>query len=153
MSSGGNGFPTFAESAKFDGSNWVTWSGLIKITAEFRGAFGYLDGSIKDLSATSAQVGTPSPQSIPLPSSPTVASTTILPPITSTETSWESTTPSPAKWKLHNTWALALLLFNTNNAVGLGVNIHGTAADAWKSYTDTYRVASEIAIINTKTDL
>jgi hypothetical protein len=153
MTSSSNNFPTFAESAKFDSSNWVTWSGLIKITAELRGAFGYLDGSIKDPSATPPPPGTPSPQSIPLPSSPTITSTVVPPPPTPVETPWESMTPSPAEWKTRNAWTLALLLFNTNNAVGLGINIHGSAADAWKSYLDTYQVISEIAIINVETDL
>jgi hypothetical protein len=36
----------------------------------------------------------------------------------------------------------------------LGINyIHGTAAEAWTSYTDTYEVASEIAVLNTESEL
>jgi hypothetical protein len=92
MASSGSGPPTFAESAKFDRSNWVTWSGLIKIAAELRGAFGYLDGSINNPSATTPDLT--SPQNVPLPSSP-IAQTTMSPgqPPTIVNTSWESMTP------------------------------------------------------------
>jgi hypothetical protein len=48
---------------------------------------------------------------------------------------------------------MGLLIYNTTDPVGLGININGTAADAWKSYKDTYEVASEIAIINADCDL
>jgi hypothetical protein len=156
MTSSGTGPPTFAESMKFDGSNWVTWSGLIKIAADLCGAFGYLDGSIKNPNPT----GTPtsaSPQNVPLPLSPmiTTAATTTstVPTLTTTETPWESTIPSAAEWKVRNAWALGLLIFNTNDPVGLGISIQGTAADAWKSYVETYQIASKVAIINADTDL
>jgi hypothetical protein len=48
---------------------------------------------------------------------------------------------------------MGLLIYNTNDPVGLGINISGRAADAWKLYKDTYEVASEIAIINADCDL
>jgi hypothetical protein len=46
-----------------------------------------------------------------------------------------------------------LLIYNTNDPIGLGINICGNAADAWKSYIDTYQVASEMATLNTNSDL
>jgi hypothetical protein len=90
------------------------------------------------------------PQNIPLPASPTATTTTTTTP---PETSWESASPSPAEWKVRDAWALGLLVYNTIDPVGLGINISGTAADAWKSYKDTYEVVSEIAIINADRDL
>jgi hypothetical protein len=118
--------------------------------ANLRSAFGYLDGSIPKPSLT--------PQNVPLPASPTTATTATVPTTTSTtttllETPWESTTPSLAKWKVRDAWALGLLVYNTIDPIGLGINISGNAADAWKLYIDNYEVASEIAIINADRDL
>jgi hypothetical protein len=136
--------PTLAEASKFNGSNWVAWKGLITITASLRGISGYLDGSIPKPLQT--------PQNVPLPASPTattpaITSTTSIS-TTHSESAWESITPSSAEWKVCNAWAMGLLVYNTMDPIGLGINISGTAADAWKSYLHTYEVASEIAIIN-----
>ncbi|XP_006456104.1 hypothetical protein AGABI2DRAFT_77664, partial [Agaricus bisporus var. bisporus H97] len=124
---GGNTPPMFADTAKFNGNNWVSWNNLIRIAAELRGVSGYLDGSI--INPTS------NPLNVPLPSSPpdTTTSQTTSPTSTPTETSWESTTPSTAEWKVRNAWAKGLLIYNTDDPVGLGINIHGSAAEAWKS--------------------
>jgi hypothetical protein len=142
--------PTFAEASKFNGSNWVAWKGLMMIAANLCAVSGYLDGSTPKPSQT--------PQNIPLPASPAAtttvtASATTFTPTTQPESPWELTTPSPAEWKVHDAWAMGLLVYNTIDPVGLGINISGTAADAWKSYVDTYEVASEIAIINANWDL
>jgi hypothetical protein len=139
-----------AEASKFNGSNWVAWKGLVTIAVNLRSAFGYLDGSIPKPSLT--------PQNVPLPASPTTATTATVPTTTSTtttlsETPWESTTPSLAEWKVCDAWALGLLVYNTIDPIGLGINISRNAADAWKSYIDNYEVASEIAIINADRDL
>ncbi|KAF7763932.1 hypothetical protein Agabi119p4_8469 [Agaricus bisporus var. burnettii] len=139
-STGGSAPPIFADVAKFNGTNWVTWKGLVRIAADLRGVYGYLDGTVIRPTA-------PNPLAIPLPSSPpdaAAATTTSLP----TESPWESLTPTPSEWKVRNAWAMGLLIYNTGDAVGLGINIHGTAADAWKSYTETYEVASEVAVLN-----
>ncbi|XP_006458995.1 hypothetical protein AGABI2DRAFT_66096, partial [Agaricus bisporus var. bisporus H97] len=124
---GGSAPPIFADTAKFDGTNWVSWSGMIRIAAELRGVFGYLDGSIINPAIT--------PPTIPAgpaatPSPPTI---TITPPSSTTETPWESTTPHAPEWKVRNAWAKGLLIYNTTDPVGLGISIGGTAADAWKS--------------------
>jgi len=52
------------------------------------------------------------------------------------------------EWRLHNAWTLGLLIFNTKNPAGLGINIDGTAAKAWTSYIDTYKKACSMAQLN-----
>jgi hypothetical protein len=69
------------------------------------------------------------------------------------ESPWESTTPTVAKWRVHNTWAMGLLIYNTKDPIGLGININETATDAWKSYIDIYQYALEVTIINADHDL
>lgn len=142
-STGGSAPPIFADAVKFNGSNWVTWKGLVKIAADLRGVYGYLDGSVNNPVALTAPVSL-NPLNVPLPATPPSTTTTTI----TSETSWESTTPSPSEWKVRNAWAMGLLIYNTNDPVGLGINIHGSAADAWSSYVDTYEVASEIAVLN-----
>jgi hypothetical protein len=135
--------PTFTEPSKFNGSNWVAWKSLVTIAVNLRGAYGYLDGTTPKPS--------PNPQNTPLPASPTT--TTIPAPTILSETPWESTTPTMAEWKVRDAWAMGLLIYNTTDPIGLGIDISGTAADAWKSYRDTYEIASEISIINADRDL
>ena len=48
---------------------------------------------------------------------------------------------------------MGLLLFNTKDAVGRGINIDGTAAEAWQSYIDIYENASAMAQQNAVQDL
>jgi len=48
---------------------------------------------------------------------------------------------------------MGLLLFNTKDAVGRGINIDGTAAEAWQSYIDIYENASAMARQNAVQDL
>ncbi|XP_006457025.1 hypothetical protein AGABI2DRAFT_79218, partial [Agaricus bisporus var. bisporus H97] len=134
-STGGCAPPMFADTAKFNGMNWVTWKGLIKIAAELRGVYRYLDGSIQNPTG----VVIPNPLTVPLPpstpaegASPTQTVTQLPPPA---DTPWESLFPSPSEWRVRNAWAMGLLIYNTSDPVGLGINISGTAADAWKSYT------------------
>jgi hypothetical protein len=135
--------PTFAEPSKFNGSNWIAWKGLVNIAVNLHGAYGYLDGTTPRPS--------PTPQNTPLPASPTAAATPA--PTAPSITPWESTTPTMAEWRVRDAWTMGLLIYNTTDPVGLGVNINGTAADAWKSYQETYKVVSEIAIINADRDL
>ncbi|EKM77094.1 hypothetical protein AGABI1DRAFT_16518, partial [Agaricus bisporus var. burnettii JB137-S8] len=124
MSTGGNAPPIFADTAKFNGTNWVSWSGMIRIAAELRGIFGYLDGSIISPGDVSP-VSNPTAISVPPPTTTTTSITT--------ETPWESTTPNIAEWKVRNAWAKGLLIYNTTDPVRLGISIGGTAADAWTS--------------------
>jgi len=120
---------TFSKTDKFDGTNWASWRRLIRTAAGAKGAFGYLDDSITCPS-------TP-PATIPSPA----------------ETSWDSNTLSLNEWKAHNAWTLGLLIFNTRNPAGLGININGTAAEAWTSYINTYEKASNMAQLNAEQTL
>ncbi|KAF7768676.1 hypothetical protein Agabi119p4_7919 [Agaricus bisporus var. burnettii] len=61
--------------------------------------------------------------------------------------------PRTAEWKVRNAWTMGLLIYNTTDPIGLGISIGGTAADAWRSYLDTYEVASEIATLNAEMEL
>ena len=111
---------TFSESDKFNSTNWVSWRRLIHTTAVSKEAFGYLDGSIKQLSALPAD-------GAPL-----------------TETSWDLETPYSKEWRAYGAWTLGLLLINTKNPTGSEINIDGTAAEAWTLYINTYEKASNM---------
>ncbi|XP_006457477.1 hypothetical protein AGABI2DRAFT_79843, partial [Agaricus bisporus var. bisporus H97] len=133
---GGSAPPIFADGSKFNGSNWVNWRGLIQIAADLRGVRGYLDGTVTQPPQPSLNtLNAP----IPPPPNDDAADTPPTPPIitqtttTTPDSPWESTIPTPTEWRVRNAWAMGLLIYNTNDPVGLGINISGTAADAWKS--------------------
>jgi len=42
----------FADNDKFDSTNWPSWRRLIRTAANAKGAYGYLDGTIKRPSTT-----------------------------------------------------------------------------------------------------
>jgi len=48
---------------------------------------------------------------------------------------------------------MGLLIYNTTNPLRLGININRTAAEAWKSYLDTYNTLSEVALANAEQEL
>jgi len=48
---------------------------------------------------------------------------------------------------------MGLLLFNTKDAIGRGININGTAVEAWQSYIDIYKNALAMAQQNAIQDL
>jgi len=48
---------------------------------------------------------------------------------------------------------MGLLIYNTTDPLGLGININGTAAEVWKSYLDTYNMLSEVALANAEQEL
>jgi len=86
---------------------------------------GYLEGSIK-------QPVTISNTSIP-------GKATTLPALaTPTKTPWSSTSLSLEEWTNCDVWTMGLLLFNTKDTVGRGINIDGTTAEAWQSYINIY---------------
>jgi len=112
------GAPTiFTDDNKFDSTNWVAWSRHINIAIQLKGATRYLDGTIKPPNMTKP------------PPSPTT-STSINTTTSITETNWESPTPTPNEWRTRNAWVMALLIYNTKNPVGLGINMDGSAAEA-----------------------
>lgn len=44
-------------------------------------------------------------------------------------TLWTSKNPSEEEWDLHDTWTLALIVYNLKNPIGLGIKIDRTAAE------------------------
>jgi len=48
---------------------------------------------------------------------------------------------------------MGLLIYNTTDPLGLGININGTAVKAWKSYLDTYNMLSEVTLANVEQEL
>jgi len=78
------------------------------------------------------------------------AITTLMP---TTKTPWNSPNPSGDEWNVRNAWTKILIIFNTKNPVGLGININGTAAEAWKTYKDSYETISDMARQNIEQEL
>jgi len=117
-----------------------------------KGAEGYLDGSIvcpvpasKILTITVMKA----PGAISTTASPTLSP--IIIPIS--ETYWDSLTPSIREWKTCNAWTKMLLLFNTTELTGLGIDTSGTVADAWKTYIDLYDKKTLVGWLNAETEL
>ena len=144
--------PIFGDASKFNGINWITWRSNIQIAADFKSVTGYLDGSIPRLSLQPQQ-SPPTPPSIPSGSPSPVVLQTSLTSLTPIETPWDSLNPTPSEWKVHNAWAMGLLIYNITDPLGLRININGTAAEAWKSYLDTYNTPSEVALANAEQEL
>ncbi|KIJ31596.1 hypothetical protein M422DRAFT_81570, partial [Sphaerobolus stellatus SS14] len=111
---------------KFDGTNFPMWGPRVRIAVNIKGGGGYLDGSILR----------PSP--LPTASTPNTATTgdiparTLIPP---EPTTWPSKSPSGDEWTTRDAWIMGMIVFNSLNPVGLGINMSGTAAEAWKSIT------------------
>lgn len=133
----------FSETDKFDGTNWPSWRRLIRTAATARGVFGYIDRTIKQ------------PPTLPITTStlPTTSPTPLITTINPPETPWDSANPSTKEWAIRDAWAIGLLIFNTKNPVGLGINIDGTAAEAWTSYINTYEKASNMSRLNAEQSL
>ena len=119
--------PMFNDTDKFDGTNWLTWSNNILSITSLKGITGYLDS---------------------MTTKPAI--TTSMP---TTKTSWNSLNPSGDKWDTRNAWTKILITFNTKNPVRLGININGTAAEAWKTYKDSYETTSDMARQNIEQEL
>ena len=149
---GGTAPPIFGDASKFNGMNWITWRSNIQITADFKSVTGYLDGSILRPSLQPQQ-SPPAPPSIPSSSPSPVVLQTSLTSSTPIETPWDSLNPTSLEWKVCNTWAMGLLIHNTTDPLRLGININRTAAEAWKSYLNTYNMPSEVALANAEQEL
>ncbi|KAF5375858.1 hypothetical protein D9615_008280 [Tricholomella constricta] len=120
--------PNFPEDQQFDGTNYVNFKSRVLIAARGRGARGYLDGTIaKPLSQKSDP-----------PEGPT---------------EWVSTSPSLEEWEIRDAWALGLIIYNTKNPIGYGLDMDGTAAEAWAALNETYGTVSDIAAIGAETAL
>jgi len=132
--------PMLSESDKFDGTNWAVWKDNILIVVKFRRVSGYLDGSIAAPTTFA-----------PKETTDTATQTTAF--ISQAETPWHSPNPSPAEWKTRNAWTKDLLIFNTKNPTGLGIDTSGSAADTWKSYISGYGSPSPMARWNAEREL
>ena len=40
------------------------------------------------------------------------------------------------EWEARDAWALELIIYNTENPVGMGIKMDRTVADAWKALKD-----------------
>ena len=119
-----------------------------------KGGFDYLHGSIKDQSAPAPTTSLTSTPAATGNTTSTKTSTTSVP-LPPDETPWDSLSPFTAEWNIRNAWAEGLLIYNINikNPIGLGIDIAGTAADAWQSYIKGYEVTSDMARQNAKQKL
>ncbi|KAJ6509186.1 hypothetical protein C8R47DRAFT_963942, partial [Mycena vitilis] len=115
MTSNSTGVPLLPDGEKFDGPGYSGFETKLMALAKARGLGGYLDGTIKK-PAASTTGGT--------------AQTATLPP---DPTDIYSPTPSLAEFSHRDSMALALLILNVKNPVGLGLKVDGTAAEALQS--------------------
>ncbi|KAG6806701.1 hypothetical protein H0H92_010324, partial [Tricholoma furcatifolium] len=106
------------------------------IAARAKGVKGYLEG-------TTARPETP--KTAEDDTKPPQTSQTATPVSHKDPTEWSSPHPSIDEWDIRDAWTLALIIYNCKNPVSLGINMAGTAAEAWKSLTETYGVPSELA--------
>ena len=98
--------PTFVNKNKFNRTNQLFQKQMIKVAVISRGVYRYLNGSIKQ---------------------PLSAFTSTKP---FAEILWNYDLLSLKEWTICDVWTLGLLMFNTKNPVGQGINIDSTAAQA-----------------------
>ena len=134
--------PIFSETEKFHGTNFATLETLIIVAASSQGVLGCLQGTIPNPASPQNSTDlhyTPVVLTIPLPNNPTP---------------WYSTTPSGTEWAMCNAWAWSLLLYNTKNAIGLGLKLNSTAAEVWTSLISQYKVSSlNLTMVTTQCNL
>ncbi|KAG6862453.1 hypothetical protein C0991_011519 [Blastosporella zonata] len=133
--------PTFPDDQQFDGDNYIAFRDRALLAARARGALGYLNGTITKPPLSTPTSTAEDKDTIPTPST------------TSETTPWTSNKPSLEEWEARDAWALSLLIYNTKNPIGLGVNMAGTAAEAWRALSDEYDCASEIAAVAAESHL
>ena len=122
------------------------------IVIDLKGAEGYLDGSIV-CPVPASKILTITVTKAPGAMSTTASPTPLLIITTIFETYWDSLTPSIREWKAYNAWTKMLLLFNTTELTGLGIDTSGTAVDAWKTYMDLYNKKTLVGQLNAETEL
>ena len=128
--------PMFPDSEKFNGSNFPTWSQKIRLAVVTKGAKGYLDGTIPKPPEPSNDGE--SPASKPLPDEPTM---------------WTSRNPSFDEWEMRDGWVLSLMVYNTINPIGVGMDMFKSAAENWKTMIGLYQTCSDLAVVNAQRDL
>ena len=122
------------------------------IVIDLKGAKGYLDGSIV-CPVPASKILTITVTKAPGAMSTTASPTSLLIITTIFETYWDSLTPSIREWKTYNAWTKMLLLFNTTELTGLGIDTSGIAVDAWKTYMDLYNKKTLVEQLNAETEL
>jgi len=105
-------------------------------TAKAHGVLDYLDGMITH----------PIPPAAPDPAAPPA-------PPTAVTTSWRSLTPSLDEWETRDAFTQALIVHNIKDPIGEGVNLDGTAAEAWESLTSFKDVVTNLVRIGTENNL
>ncbi|KAG6895472.1 hypothetical protein C0993_009530, partial [Termitomyces sp. T159_Od127] len=106
--------PTFPDEFLFDGTNYVMFRDQVLLAARLKGAEGYLDGTIP----------APTPETTSSETSTALAATAM---------EWWDMTPSHQEWQVLNAWAVALIIYNTKNPIGLGMRMSDTAAKIWET--------------------
>ena len=89
----------------------------VLLAARLRSAEGYLDRTIT----------TPNPK--------------IMVP-TLSATKWWDKILSHQEWQVQNVWTLELIVYNTKNPIGLGINMSATAAKVWETLKEAYSTIS-----------
>ncbi|KNZ73534.1 hypothetical protein J132_01341 [Termitomyces sp. J132] len=122
---GGSNPPIFPDDCQFDGTNYTLFRDRVVIAVQLKGADGYLGGSIL------------------APHSETKPSPTASP---ATATEWWDPSPSPQQWRAQNARALALIVYNTENPVGVGIQMSGMAVEAWSTLRKSYGAVSDLGV-------
>ncbi|KAJ7601832.1 hypothetical protein B0H17DRAFT_969460, partial [Mycena rosella] len=117
MTSSSTGVPLLPDGEKFDGTGYSGWKTKAFVLARARGLGGYIDGTIQK-------------PLISIPAPGATAQTTALPP---DPTSVYSLTPSLDEWIHRDAFAMALIVLNVKNPVGLGLKLDGSAFEAMAS--------------------
>ncbi|KAG6807209.1 hypothetical protein H0H92_008400 [Tricholoma furcatifolium] len=133
----GGGPPTFPDDCQFDGTNYLAFRDRVLLAASLRGAEGYLDGSIE-------KPESPKP---PQTSSPITTSTSTSPIASTMPTEWWDTNPSAQEWRVRNAWTMALMVYNMKNPVGMGINMAGSAAQAWALLKEMYANVNDLSAV------
>ncbi|KAJ7060785.1 hypothetical protein C8F01DRAFT_952073, partial [Mycena amicta] len=118
MSQNSNGLTILPDGEKFDRTGFPGFETKFIAVADARGLRGYIEGTIARPTPPAPNTSGPNPLSVSLPPEPT---------------SIYSTTPSADEWTHRNAMALALLVLNVKDPIGLGMKTDGMAAEAWTS--------------------
>lgn len=131
------------EAERLDETNWFAWK--IKIlTATSVRLSGYLDGTTKKPISTSPVITVTPPAA---PGSPEPVRTQA--PVELSKEEHEAL----EDWRLKDAQAMAHIVLNTRDVVGMGIDTSGTAAAAWKSLVDTQEDRSWLSVITASAKL
>ena len=118
-----------SEEQKFNGDNLLQWKTNMTQLLASKGLSGYIDGKILK----------PSPESIPLPTTPTTT-----PHPTASSTPIYSSTPTPDEWNFRDQLARGHITLNCTDVASLGVVTTGTAKEAWDSIQNEWGKSTDM---------